>query len=75
MSRSELIRERLFECIHKGEVENDDMVKIIEHLCKILNLQTKTNYASARRISYNGVKFSKHHRVKIDSEEFIVNND
>ena len=30
MKRSVLIRERLFECIHNGEVVNDDLVQIIE---------------------------------------------
>ena len=41
MSRSVLIRERLFECIHNGELDNDDLVQIIEHISIILNLQTR----------------------------------
>lgn len=74
MSRSTIIRERLFECIHKGELENSDMVQIIEHLSIILNLQTQTSFAKSNNISYNGVKFAKNRRVIIDRQNFIVNN-
>jgi uncharacterized protein YnzC (UPF0291/DUF896 family) len=43
--RSEQIRERLFEVIHQGELENFDLIKIVEHIANdILNCKTKSIY-------------------------------
>ena len=53
-SRSAFIRERLFECIHNGELENDDLVKIFEHTGMILNVCSLTEYAKRNGISYQG---------------------
>lgn len=69
------IRERLFECIHNGELENSDLVQIFEHIGIILNLKTITNYAKANNISYNGALKRKTERVKIDTIEFIIDNE
>jgi hypothetical protein len=74
MERSAKIRERLFECIHNGEIEDEDLAKITEHCCKILNLQTISNFSKSENISYNGVKYKKNGRVFIDGCEFIINN-
>lgn len=73
--RSIKIREKLFECIHKGELENSDLVQIFEHIGIILNLKTITNYAKANNISYNGALKRKTDKVKIDKVEFIINNE
>lgn len=72
---SELIRERLFECIHNGELSNDDLVKIIEHVSDILNLQTLSNYAKNQNISYNGAKKRRLEKVNIAGELMIVDNE
>lgn len=53
-SRSVIIRERLFECIHNGEMENDDLVKVFEHVGIILNVCSLTEYAKRNNISYHG---------------------
>ena len=53
-SRSTIIRERLFECIHNGELENYDLVKIFEHIGTILNVCSLTEYAKRNGISYQG---------------------
>jgi hypothetical protein len=73
--RSIKIRERLFECIHNGELENSDLVQIFEHIGTILNLKTITNYAKANKISYNGALKRKTDRIKIDSIELIIDNE
>jgi hypothetical protein len=72
--RSIKIRERLFECIHNGELENSDLVQIFEHIGIILNLKTISNYAKAEKISYNGALKRKTQRVKIDNIDFIIDN-
>lgn len=73
--RSIKIRERLFECIHNGELENSDLVQIFEHIGIILNLKTITNYAKANNISYNGALKRKTDKTKIDKVEFIIDNE
>lgn len=52
--RSELIKNRLFECIHNGELKNDDLVQIFEHISVILNIKTLSKYAKDANISYQG---------------------
>lgn len=54
MGRSELIRERLFECIHNGELSNGDLFKIFNHTADILNIKTLAEYARSEGISYQG---------------------
>jgi hypothetical protein len=72
--RSEQIRERLFECIHNGEVENCDLMKIFEYIGNdILNLQTRTSYGKVKGKSYNAHQWAKE-KVKIKTKEFIVDN-
>lgn len=73
MSRSELIRERLFECIHNGELTNEDVVKIADYCFKILNLQTLSDYSKNKNISYNGAKCQKD-IVVMGNVKFIIDN-
>jgi hypothetical protein len=81
--RSEQIRERLFECIHNGEVENSDLVKIVEHIANdILNAKTKMNLRrgkvskfTGREPSYNSWKFKHNNRFTINGKLFIVDNE
>lgn len=75
-NRSELIRERLFECIHNGELENSDLVQIFEHVGKILNLKTMSNFSRENNISYNGAKVRLKNNIPIiiDDIEFYINN-
>lgn len=75
MIKAEIAKDSLMKSIHDGELINDDLVQIIEHLCKILNLKTLTNYAKAEKISYNGAKKRKMNFIEIDSIKFIIDND
>ena len=72
MQRSQIIRERLFECIHNGEICNEDLVKIVEHCFTILNLQTLSDYARNNNISYNGAKLQPH--IILGKIKFIIDN-
>lgn len=74
LDRGGKIKNRLFECIHNGEIENSDLVQIIEHNCKILNLQTISNYAKNEGISYNGAKKRNLEIIRIDGIKFIIDN-
>ena len=74
MERSALIRERLFECIHNGELNNNDLVQIIEHVGRILNLQTLSSYAKQERISYNGAKKRNLKTVCLNGVDLIIDN-
>lgn len=82
LERSEKIRERLFEVIHQGELENFDLVKIVEHIANdILNCKTKSNYCkdkiskiTGRKKSYHAWRWAKE-KVVIDGETFIVDNE
>jgi hypothetical protein len=81
--RSVLIRERLFEVIHHGEIENPDLVKIVEHIANdILNCKTKANYPKGKiskitnkEPSYHLWKWSHKETFKIDGKLFIVDNE
>ncbi len=59
--------------IHSGELTNDELVQIIEHVGGYLNLATISNYAKANNISYNGAK--KYRQVvTIFNTKFIIDN-
>lgn len=75
-NRSQIITHRLKECIHNGEIENIDLVQIFEHVGKILNLKTLSNYAKDNGITYNGakVRLSKQQPIVIDGIDFYINN-
>lgn len=67
------ICEHLSQRIEAGELNNDDMVQIIEHLGAYLNLQTISNYAKENKISYNGAKKFRN-PVHIFGVKFIADN-
>ena len=75
-ARSELIKNRLIECIHNGELENTDLVQIFEHVGKILNLKTLSNYAKDNGITYNGakVRLAKQEPIIVDDIELYIDN-
>lgn len=50
------IIEHLGKRIKAGELSNEDMVQIIEQIGSYLNLQTVSNYAKEKGMSYNGAK-------------------
>jgi len=80
--RSIQIRERLFEVIHQGELENSDLVKIVEHIANdILNCKTKSNYpigkiskTTNKQPSYHLWRWAKE-KLTIDGVIFIIDNE
>ena len=69
-----VICEHLSKRIEAGELSNNELVQIIEHIGCYLNLQTIPDYAAANNLSYNGVK--KHRHVKkIFNVKFVIDND
>jgi hypothetical protein len=80
--RSIQIRERLFEVIHQGELENCDLIKIVEHIANdILNCKTKSNYCkdkiskiTGRKKSYHAWRWAKE-KLTIDGVIFIIDNE
>ena len=56
LNRSELITNRLIECHQKGELYTHDVVKILNHFAKELNLSTNSAAARVRRISPAGMQ-------------------
>ena len=57
-----------------GEFTNNDLVQLIEVAGAFLNLQTISDYAKAKNLSYNGVK---HHRnvIEIFNTKFVIDNE
>lgn len=68
------ICEHLSKRIEAGELSNEDMVQIIEHVGAYLNITTIANYAQQNNLSYNGVKNFRHVR-KIFNVKFVIEND
>ena len=57
-----------------GEFTNEDLIQFIEVAGSFLNLQTISDYAKSKNLSYNGVK---HHRnvIEIFNTKFVIDND
>ena len=67
------IEEHLSLRIENGELTNDDLVQLIEHIGAYLNLQTIPDYAKEHKLSYNGVK--KFRTIKtIFNTKFVIDN-
>mgnify|MGYP003621255397 FL=1 len=71
------LSEKIIRNIHLG-IENDlitddDLVQIIEHAGKFLNLETISNYSARTGISYNGVKKFRRN-IKIFNVNFVMDN-
>lgn len=75
MTRSELIYDRLMTCIHNGEVENLELIKMVTDISIILGLKTITSYSRSEKISYPAAAKRKTQRMKIDKIEFIIDNE
>lgn len=74
-NRSAIIRERLFECIHNGELENSDLVKIFEHVAIILNICSLSDYARKEGISYQGALKRNLKTYQFGSLKLVTNNE
>lgn len=68
------IQEHLSERIEKGELSNNELVQLIEHIGSYLNLSTIPDYAKANNMSYNGVKNYRTIQT-IFNTKFVIDND
>jgi hypothetical protein len=82
LDRSAIIRERLFEVIHNGELNNQDLVKIVSRIINdILNAQTRASYRdrinpkTGKKYCYNSHQFAKGERFLLRGIEFITDNE
>lgn len=71
---SEKINNRISDMVQNGELSNDDMVSIIEHIGGYLNLQTISDYAKGNNISYNGAKKCRK-VIEIFNVKFVIDNN
>lgn len=68
-----IIQEHLSERIERGELTNDELVQLIEHIGGYLNLSTIPDYAKENKLSYNGVK--KFRTIKtIFNTKYVIDN-
>lgn len=51
LTRSEIIKERLFECYYNGEVENTQLWQIFERTSEMLGLVSPAEYQNRHKIS------------------------
>lgn len=70
MHRSSKIRDRLFECLEKGDITMGDEIAILQHIVQRLNLSTISAYARKHGISPNGAK----KRVEANREASVILN-
>lgn len=68
------IEQHLSERITNGDLQNNELVQLIEHIGMYLNLQTIPDYAKSNGKSYNGVKKFRN-GVTIFNVKFVVDND
>lgn len=68
------IKEHLTERIENGDLTNDELVQLIEHIGGYLNLSRIPDYAKANNKTYNGVK--KFRTIKtIFNTKYVIDND
>lgn len=68
------IQEHLSERIERGELTNEELVQLIEHIGGYLNLSTIPDYAKQHNMSYNGVK--KFRTIKtIFNTKYVIDNE
>ena len=73
MPNNQLFKE-LEKELHQGNFDNKDLVQLIELAGNYLNLQTISDYAKEKNISYNGAKNFRN-VVKLFNVKFIIDND
>lgn len=68
------ICEHLSKRIEAGELSNEDLVRIIEHVGSYLNLTTRSDYAKQNGLSYNGAKKFREN-IKLFNVNFVIDNE
>jgi hypothetical protein len=59
MQRSDLIVNRLEECIYNGEITEEDMLKIFNLVCDYLNMKSFAELAKEKEVTVQAVYKSK----------------
>lgn len=72
--REQNILNRIEELIFNGELSPEFLVKNIELAGKYLNLQTISDYAKEKNLSYNGVKKCRN-IINLINHKFVFDND
>jgi hypothetical protein len=68
------IQEHLSKRIESGQLSNEDIVQLIEHIGAYLNLKTLPQWAADNNKSYNGAKLQKN-KIQIFGVKFIMDNE
>jgi hypothetical protein len=69
------LRDKIFQNYENGAISDSELVQILEITSQYLNLKTITNYAKANKITYNGALKRKLHKVIIDNQTFVIDNE
>lgn len=67
------ICEHIQQQFESGNINNDNLVQIIEHIGSLLNLQTISDYAKENSMSYNGVKKFRN-VINLFGTKFVIDN-
>lgn len=67
------ICEHIQQQFESGNINNDNLVQIIEHIGGLLNLQTISDYAKENSMSYNGVKKFRN-VINLFVAKFVIDN-
>ncbi len=67
------ICEHIQQQFESGNINNDNLVQIIEHIGGLLNLQTISDYAVENSMSYNGVKKFRT-VINLFGVKFVIDN-
>ena len=74
MSRSELIHNRLIECIHNGEVEKKEIISILQDVSSYAGLRNSPDYAKELKISIPAAR-KREDIIEIAGKKFHVKFD
>ena len=66
---------KLFQNYENGAISDEQLVQIFEQIKTYLNLRTKTNYAKANGLTYNGGLKRQTRKIEIDKIVFIIDNE
>jgi hypothetical protein len=67
------ICEHMQKQFESGNLNNNNLVQIIEHIGGLLNLQTISDYAVENSMSYNGVKKFRN-VINLFGAKFVIDN-
>ncbi len=74
MNRSELIHNRLIECVHNGEIEKKEIISILQDVFFYAGLQNLTEYAKEQGISLPAARKHKD-IIELSGKKFHIKYD